>query len=293
MKKPIFTGCGVALITPFKNGSIDYDSLERLLFIHETKSDALILLGTTGEASALSVAERKEIIAFARRRIKNIPLIIGCGGLSTEICKEFCSIATKLDADGILAVTPFYNKSSREGILTHYREISKTSDLPIILYNVPNRTGLNLDLDTLCKLWEIPTVNGIKEATVDFSQVCATLAENRGINLWSGDDKFAFATSALGGKGVISVAANALPDAMKKLTKVSSDKLLESQSLHNTLFPLFKALSCEINPIPIKYLLSKLGFCKNILRLPLVPLSKAKQHLLDKVIEQLKKEDIL
>ena len=289
MKKPIFTGCGVALITPFLENSIDYYSLERLLTFHDAKSDAIILLGTTGEASTLSLSERKEIITFSRKIIKKVPLIVGCGGLSTGICKTLVKMAETLSADGILAVTPFYNKSSNEGVIAHYRELSKVSDLPIILYNVPSRTGYNLSCETLAKLWEIPSVNGIKEASSNFLQICDILAKIPDINLWSGDDKLTLPTSYMGGKGVISVAGNLLPRSMRKLS-CPFENPTTVKEISRQLFPLFEALFCETNPIPIKYLMSKIGLCENRLRLPLVPLSKSKEILVDKFVEIAKKE---
>lgn len=277
-KNTIFKGVGTAIITPFKNGKIDYSSLDGLIdFQIKSGVGAIILLGTTGEASTISERERGEIIAFAYEKIKKrVPLIVGCGTNNTEVSIRYCKNARELGADALLLVSPYYNKASTRGLIYHYEAIAKSVDLPIILYNVPSRTGVNIPVSVYRALFRTPNIVGIKEASGNISYLTEIL-DTCGdfFDIYSGNDDLTLPTLALGGKGVISVCSNIVPSKMALLCKsFFYGDLASARKIQLELNSLIKALFCEVNPIPIKYACSLLGFCQNELRLPLCPTEK-------------------
>ncbi len=277
-KKTIFKGVGTALITPFKGGKIDYPSLEGLIdFQISGGANAIILLGTTGEASTISEVERGEVIAFANKKIAGrVPLIVGCGTNNTEVTIRYCQNASELGADGLLLVTPYYNKASATGLTQHYKAIARSVSLPIILYNVPPRTGVNIPISVYKALCDIPNIVGIKEASGNISYLTEILDTCGDLfDVYSGNDDLTLPTLALGGVGVISVCSNILPSKMSALCQKFFDSDLEgARKIQLELNNLIKALFCEVNPIPIKYACSVLGLCQNELRLPLCPTEK-------------------
>ena len=280
-KNSIFTGVGTALITPFANGKIDYTSLESLIELQIKKGvSALVLLGTTGEASTISEWERSEIIAFAHKKINSrIPLIVGCGTNNTEVTIRYCQNAAELGADALLLVTPYYNKASATGLITHYESVAKSVNLPIILYNVPSRTGVNIPISVYKALCDVKNIVGIKEASGNISYLTEIL-DTCGdfFDVYSGNDELTLPFLALGGKGVISVCSNIIPSKMCELcSKLFCGDLVGAREIQLHLSTLISALFCEVNPIPIKYACSVLGLCKNELRLPLCSTEKEEQ----------------
>ncbi len=279
----MFKGSIVAIVTPLKpNGSLDKSTFKRLLNWHLIQgTHGVVVNGTTGESSTLTQAERYQLLEIAVEICsKHIPVIAGTGTSSTHSTLEETQLAEKIGVSGALLVTPYYNRPTQNGLLEHYKTVAEASNLPLILYNVPNRTACDLLPDTVGKLSKISTIIGIKEATGDISRV-QQLIEHCGDQflLFSGDDKSALAFLKAGGHGIISVTANVVPNAMAKLCELSKINPDSAKMLHSKLSSLHQALMVESNPIPIKWLLHKMGRIKKGIRLPLTELS-TKHHLL-------------
>ena len=277
-----FCGSCVALVTPFKNNKVDYIAIEKLIdFQILSGTDAILVLGTTGEASCLTYAERKKIICFAKEKINNkAKLFVGTGSNSTKIVIKNTRIAKECGADAVLVVTPYYNKCTQEGAVLHYSAIANAVDIPIIVYNVPSRTGFNLLPQTTQKLSQIKNIVGIKEANGNIEHILELfyLCKNK-LAIYSGNDNFNQIFLSFGGDGVISVVANVLP---KQIKNQCTEKNLDKQiKLHNLLYNISKLCFVETNPIPVKYMLSKMKLIQNELRLPLTPLSQKYQTELD------------
>ena len=280
-KEKIFFGSATAIITPFKNGEIDYEAFEGLIeFQIKNKTDALVVLGTTGEAPTVSESEREEIVAFAKSKIKGrIPLIVGTGTNSTETTIRYSKNAHSLGANAILAVTPYYNKPNEKGLVYHYKSLASAVDLPVILYNVPSRTGLNMPLDAYEALSDTENIVGIKEASGGASYLVELVSRvgNR-YSIYTGNDDLAYSTLALGGAGVISVVSNLYPQKMHDLCMNFRDgNLKDSLKIQLELLPLIRELFRETNPVPVKCALSLLGYIENELRLPLAPSLRQKE----------------
>lgn len=285
MKKNIFIGCGTALVTPFSEDGIDFDTLKKLIdFQIQQGTDALIILGTTGESSTMTLEEKKQVVKFAIDNVhKQIPVIVGAGGNNTKAVIEFSKYAESIGADGLLLVTPYYNKTTQNGLIMHYTEIAKNTSLPIILYNVPSRTGLNIEPKTCLELSKIPNIVAIKEASGNISQI-AKIASLCGDNLhiYSGNDDQTLPILSLGGIGVISVLSNIAPKFVHNMVfdylsgnyTLAKDSQIKSISLIDSLF-------CETNPIPVKSALSMMGYDSMRVRLPLVTMSLEKQKILE------------
>lgn len=281
IKRPIFQGTATAIITPFEKYSqkVDFKALGHLIdFQIKNKIDAITVLGTTGEPTTLTNDEQTQIIKFAMQRInKKAKLIVGAGSNNTaEVinkCKQFEKLG-KIDA--FLIVTPFYNKCTQKGLIEHFTQIANSAKTPIILYNVPSRTNVNIQPQTVKTLSAHPNIVAIKEASGNLNQIAQIINLcSKNFYIYSGDDALTLPTMALGAKGVISVASNAKPKEVVQLVNYCiKGNFNLAQKLHYNLLPLFNALCCEVNPIPIKYLLYKQNFIKNVLRLPLTPLSK-------------------
>lgn len=290
-KRPIFQGTSTAIITPFKgtNKKVDFTALGKLIdYQIKNKIDAITLLGSTGEPSTLTNKEQIEIIKFAIKRInKKTKLIVGAGSNNTTEVINKCTQFEKLGKiDAFLIVTPFYNKCTQSGLIKHFTKIANSIKTPIILYNVPSRTNVNMLPQTVKTLSKHPNIIAIKEASGNLNQIAQIINLcDPDFYLYSGDDALTLPTMSLGAKGVISVASNAKPKEMKQLAHFCLSKNFTSaKKLHYNLLSLFNALSCEVNPIPIKYLLYKQRFIKNILRLPLTPLSKESEINFNKLI---------
>ncbi|MCD6462353.1 MAG: 4-hydroxy-tetrahydrodipicolinate synthase [Thermotogae bacterium] len=291
-------GVMTALVTPFKNGSIDYESYERLIEWQIASGvKGLLFLGTTGEAPSISMEEREEIIRFAVEKVrKRVPVVVGTGTNSTEKTIHMTKQAEELGADCALVVTPYYNKPVQEGLYQHYAAIAKSTSIPIIIYNVPSRTGVNILPETVVRLArDFKNIIGIKEASGNMAQIDMLILKLKDVredfHVWSGNDDQAFHVMCSGGSGVVSVLSNVAPrETQQMCEKIANGDLSGARELHLRLFPLMKALFVETNPIPVKYAVSKLGYCENELRLPLV---KASENAMKAVDEALNKAGIL
>lgn len=295
MNMAIFTGAGVALITPMKeDGSVNFDKLEELLeFQIANGTDAIIVCGTTGEPATMTEEEHLECIRYACEVTKKrIPVIAGTGSNCTETAVYLSVEAQKRGADGLLMVTPYYNKATQGGLKAHFKKVAQTVDIPIILYNVPSRTGTAIAPKTLVELWkEVPNIVGVKDATGDLSEVAEVLSLADGkIDLYSGNDDQITPVLSLGGKGVISVLSNILP---KETHDVAASFLAgdveKSRQLQLKYFPLIKALFSEVNPIPVKKAMNLMGMEVGSLRLPLTEMEQANAA---RLAEQMKKVGI-
>lgn len=273
MRTPVFEGSGVALVTPFTENGTDYDKLAELIeYQIENKSDALVICGTTGEASTMHDGEHMEAIRFSvERAAGRLPIIAGTGSNYTEHCIELSQYAERVGADALLIVTPYYNKTSQRGLIAHYGAVAASVKLPCILYNVPARTGLNIAPQTLFELSAIPNIVAIKEASGNVAQ-CARMLALCGdkIDMYSGNDEITLPLMSLGAKGVISVVANIAPQKMHDMAaKYLSGDLLGSQRLQLEMMELIDAMFIDVNPIPVKTALNLLGFNVGPVRMPL------------------------
>ena len=287
MKKIIFKGCGTAIVTPFNENGVDFEEFKKLIeFQIENKADSIIVCGTTGESSTMTLDERKETIKFAVETVnKRIPVIAGTGGNCTASVIEFTKWAESVGVDGALIVTPYYNKTTQDGLVAHYTAIAKETNLPIILYSVPGRTGVNITPSTCKKLSEIENIVAIKEASGNLSQI-AEIANLCGenLNIYSGNDDQITPILSVGGIGVISVLSNLDPLYTHNIVEnFLNGNVSEAISMQVKAVPLVSALFCEVNPIPVKAGLNMIGFNVGTPRLPLIEMS-------DKGKEVLKRE---
>lgn len=280
MKNPIFTGAAVAIITPMNaDGSVNYDEFARFIdFQIENGTDAIVVCGTTGESSTLRVVEHNECIKWCVEYVNGrIPVIAGTGSNSTACAIEISREACANGADALLLVTPYYNKTSQRGLIAHYTAIHDASDLPLILYNVPSRTGLNIAPETAYELSKLPRINGIKEASGNLEQV-EKIRELCGdeLNIWSGNDDQIYDIMERGGKGVISVLSNVAPQAAHDIAAkyLEGDKEA-SKALMDKYMKLAKAMFVDVNPIPVKEAVNLMGFGAGPCRLPLIEMDDA------------------
>lgn len=273
MKTLMFEGTGVALITPFnKDGSVNYEGLTELLeFQIANKTDAIVICGTTGEASTMPDNEHLAVVEHAVKIVnKRIPVIAGAGSNDTAHGAELIKEIKKIGADGLLLVTPYYNKTSKKGLVKHYEVLAGASDLPVCLYNVPSRTGVNIDVDVLKELAKIDNVVAIKEASGNISYAAKIAAQVPDLTIYSGNDDMIVPIMSLGGKGVISVVSNILPldthNICEYYLKGETDK---SRDLQLKMLELINDLFIEVNPIPVKAAMNLMGLPSGMLRLPL------------------------
>ena len=288
MKTPLFTGSGVAIVTPFTKDNIDFEAFGRLIdWQIDSGTDAIIVCGTTGEAATMDPRERRAAVAYCiHRTAGRIPVIVGCGSNCTETAIALSREAEALGADGLLVVTPYYNKATQEGLCRHYLAIADAVHTPIIVYNVPSRTGVSCTAETYEKLAAHPNINGIKEASGNFALIQDTRNRCSELAIWSGNDEDTTAICALGGKGVISVAANIIPRDMHDLTQLCFENDFRSAGeLQLRMTDLLRTLFCEVNPIPIKTAMQLLGLCSAQLRLPLCELREENLPRLQKAID--------
>lgn len=275
MRQPIFTGSAAAIVTPFKENGVDLDSLGKLLdFQLENGTDAIVVCGTTGEASTMTYQERAETIAFCVRHVGGrVPVIAGSGSNATENAVTLSREAERCGADALLVVTPYYNKATQAGLLRHYRTIADAVSTPIILYNVPSRTGVTIAPETCAALAGHPNIAGIKEASGNLGNIqrIRNLCPSD-FSIWSGNDDETVPICALGGKGVISVVANILPAEMHRLTQLCrQNDFAAAGELQVHLKEFCDAMFCEVNPIPVKTALGLLGWRVGELRSPMCP----------------------
>lgn len=289
----LFKGLGIALITPFKpNNEIDYENLERLIdHVIGGGADYLVIMGTTAETPTLSPLEKKELSKFIRKSVNfRVPLVLGLGGNCTSAVVEQMLDSDLTGYSALLSVSPYYNKPSQKGLYLHFSEIAKNSRLPIILYNVPGRTGVNIEADTCLKLArDHSNIIGVKEASGNLRQI-EEIIDNRpaGFEVISGDDSLTYSLIKMGASGVISVVGNAFPKEFGRMVKLCLDgNYEESRILDNKLAGLYEAIFRDGNPAGIKSLLHSMGMINNILRLPLVPSGRETDDHLKEILEEM------
>jgi 4-hydroxy-tetrahydrodipicolinate synthase len=277
----VFEGLTVAMVTPFRDRALDLDATARLLdFLVEGGTETIVISGSTGEAATCTVEERHALWKFAKQELRGrIPLVAGTGTNATADSITLTRMAEDLGLDGVMLVTPYYNKPTPRGQIEHFATVARSTRLPVILYNVPGRTGSNTLPETFEKLQDVPNVVAIKEASGSLDQASAIAARTR-FTLLSGDDSLTLPMMSVGAKGIISVAGNVAPREMRALTDhARAGRYAEAEAVHKRLLPLFKALFVESNPGPAKYLLSAMGLIANELRLPLVPVEGATERI--------------
>ena len=286
--RSIFKGSIVAIVTPFKeDGSIDFNSLEELVEWHVAAgTNGILPCGTTGESPTLSHEEHDQVIdAVIEAAGKRVPVLAGAGSNSTAEALRLVKHAEDAGADGALVITPYYNKPTQAGLIAHFEKIASETKLPIIIYNVPGRTGVSIAPDTVAELAAIDNIVGIKEASGSLDQASSILTKCD-IDLLSGDDSLTLPLMSVGGCGVISVVANVAPERMVALTRAMLEgDLPAAEKLHRELYPLCKAMFIETNPLPVKTALAMMGKIREKFRLPLVPMSAANREILSKALE--------
>ena len=290
MKKVIFEGCGTAIVTPFTDTGVNFEEFRKLIeFQIENEVDAIIVCGTTGEASTMTETEKKETIKFAIDLAKGrTKVIVGTGSNNTKTAIEMSKFAEEAGADGILVVTPYYNKTTQAGLIAHYTEIAKNVNLPIIMYSVPGRTGVNILPETCLELSKIENIVAIKEASGNLSQVAkiASLCRDD-LAIYSGNDDQIIPVLSLGGKGVISVLSNVMPKFTHEMTKKYFEgNVKDATKMQLDVIDLTDSLFVEVNPIPVKYALNLMGFDFGTPRLPLIELSDKNKELMKDVMKK-------
>ena len=278
MKEPLFTGACTAIVTPFRNGVVDYEVFERLIELQYAGGvSAVVVCGTTGEAPTLSPAEQEKLFRTAAdRSAGRMKIIAGIGSNDTKRAAYMAQTASDAGADGVLMVTPYYNKSTQAGLAEHFSYAADRSAVPLILYNVPSRTGVGIAPETYALLAMHPNINGVKEASGDIGTFARTVSLcGDDLHFWSGNDSDTVAMMALGAEGVISVASNIVPDVVSRLCRLCIEGDYEAAALLNRQYmDLFHIMFREVNPIPVKTAMGLLGRCSPELRLPLVPMSE-------------------
>ena len=280
----IFRGAGTALITPLNEEGVDYQAFGKLIdWQIEEGIDALVVVGTSGEASTLSDEEHCACIEFAVKRVNGrVPVVAGTGSNDTEYAKHLTRFACEAGADAVLVVTPYYNKTTQNGLIKMYTAIADVSAKPLILYNVPSRTGVNIEPATYAALAEHPQIRGIKEANGNIEKIVETFAlVGDKLDIYSGNDDQIVPFLSLGGSGVISVLSNLMPRQTSEICKRFWEGDISGSAAMQLRFqPLMKALFSEVNPIPVKAAMSAMGFCNNFLRLPLTPMEEQNETVL-------------
>ena len=291
MKKQIFTGSGVAIVTPFNtDGTINYEQLAKLIdFQIENGTDCIISCGTTGETSTLSEKEHIDVLDFTIKKVaKRIPVVAGTGSNDTSFSIELSKEAEKLGADGLLLITPYYNKTSQKGLIESFTKIANSTDTPVILYNVPSRTSVNITPETYFELSKHPKIVATKEANGDIHSAVKTLSLcGDNLAMYTGEDSLTMPIMAIGGIGVISVFANACPKELKTLvTAMQKNDYKLARDLTNKYLSLMDAFFMDVNPIPIKEALSQMGFCNNTCRLPLTTMTDGDIAKMSKMLKE-------
>jgi len=277
-QNPIFRGIATALVTPTTPMGVDYDRMGKLIDWQIEKGiNALVICGTTGESSTLTDAEHREVMRYSIDRVNGrVPVICGTGSNETDYAVELTKAACADGADGVLVVTPYYNKTTQNGLVKMYNTIADASTKPVILYNVPSRTGIGIEPATYVKLAEHPNICAIKEANGDISKIVETFAlVGDKLDIYSGNDDQIVPILAMGGMGCISVLSNVIPTETVAITdKFFAGDVAGAAKLQCDYMPLVRSLFCESNPIPVKAAMAAMGFCENYLRLPLVPMEE-------------------
>ena len=282
----LFKGYAPAIITPMNNSGtkINFEKFKELIeFQIKNGAKAIIFLGTTGEPATLNQKEKLEVLKFAVKEVGGrVPVIAGAGSNCTKIVVEMVKEYEKIGVDGILSVTPYYNKCTQEGLVRHYEKIAKATSLPIILYNVPGRTGVNMLPETVLKLSKIENIVGVKEASGNIEQIMQVIKLcDKDFAVYSGDDALTYSILALGGKGVISVLSNVVPKKTVELcNRYFAGDIKGCAQLQYEMLPLINALFSEVNPIPVKAAMNAMGFCSDNIRLPLTVMEEKRKEIL-------------
>ena len=290
MKKVLFSGACTALVTPFLNGSVNYPMLEVLLRRQmDAGIKAIVICGTTGESPTLSDSEKLEMFRRAKKYVgDSCTIIAGTGSNCTEHAVALSKAAESVGADALLVVSPYYNKATPDGLLTHYSAIATAVHIPIIIYNVPSRTGVDIPVSVYQCLAQIPNISGVKEASTDISKIARIKAAcPSDFSVWSGNDDQAAAVMSLGGAGVISVLSNVLPAETQALAQAALDGDFDTAAdLQLKLLPLIELLFCEVNPIPVKAAMKLIGYDCGECRLPLTPMTEGNYRILKNLLKQ-------
>jgi len=286
----MFQGSFVALVTPFtENHEIDWEAYGRLIDFHLANgTHGLVPCGCTGEAATLSHAEQKECFRFVMDKVGGtLPVVAGAGSNNTREAIDLAKGAEEAGCDAILSITPYYNKPTAEGQIAHYRAIAEAISIPVMLYNVPSRTGTRMEPDTIAEMSKVPGIASIKEACGSVDQVTQIRARC-GINIVSGDDSLTLPMIAVGAEGVVSVAANIVPDQVAALCNAAlAGNYAQAREIHYRIAPLFSGLFFETNPIPVKAALARMGLIKNVVRLPLTPMRPEPWARLEAILKEL------
>lgn len=290
MKKTIFKGCGTAIATPFTEDGVNFDEFGKLIEDQiANEVDAIIVCGTTGESATMSEEEKKEVIKFAIDKInKRTKVVIGTGSNNTTSAIKMSKYAEEAGADALLVVTPYYNKTTQKGLVAHYKAIAESVSLPIIMYSVPSRTGVNMTPETCLELSKIENIVAIKEASGNISQVAkiASLCKDN-LDIYSGNDDQVIPLLSLGGKGVISVLSNVMPKYTHEMVhKYLDGDVKEASKMQLDVLDLIDALFCEVNPIPVKYALNLMGYNFGKPRMPLIELSDSNKEKLEEIMKK-------
>lgn len=290
MKKIIFEGCGTAIVTPFTEEGVNFEEFGKLIEDQiEGGVDAIIVCGTTGESSTMTKEERKETMKYAIDKINGrVKVILGTGSNNTKDAIEMSKYAESIGADAVLVVTPYYNKTTQKGLIQHFKAIAKEISLPIIMYSVPSRTGVNINPETCLELSKIDNIAAIKEASGNISQVAkiAHLCKDN-LTIYSGNDDQIIPVMSLGGKGVISVLSNVMPKYTADMChKYLNGKETEATKMQIDVIDLIDALFVEVNPIPVKHALNKMGYNFGIPRLPLIEMSDKNKELIEEIMKK-------
>lgn len=287
-KKTIFRGAATALITPFRDGGVDYASLERILESQIEKGiNALVICGTTGEPATLDDDEHRRVLDFCIAKVdRRVPVIAGTGSNSTQYAKELTLFAKRAGADAALLVTPYYNKCSQSGIVKHFNEIADASDLPLILYNVPSRTGFCISADSYKALAKHPNIVAVKEASGHIPLMLEVLAEcGDDLDVYSGDDHLLVPLMSMGAIGVISVLSNVIPAETAEMARLCLEgRTKEAADMQLRYHRLMNAMFTQVNPIPVKTAMSMMGWCRNEFRMPLCPMEPQENEKLASVL---------
>ena len=287
----IFKGSGVAIVTPFQNGQVDYTAFTRIIELQiASGTDAIICCATTGEAPTLSTDEKLSITQFVVERVNGrVPVVASTGGNNTSAVIENSKAAEAIGVDGLLIVTPYYNKTTQEGLIKHYLTVADSVDTPILIYNVPSRTGLNVLPATMAKILEHKNIVGTKEASGNIEQIVNLAALCPNCDIYSGNDDHILPLLSIGAKGVISTVANVVPETVHALCDAFfKGDLQRAREIQFQIIPLWKAAFCEVNPIPIKAMMGLMQLCEPDVRLPLVPPSAASMRLIEETLKEYK-----
>jgi 4-hydroxy-tetrahydrodipicolinate synthase len=286
----MFSGTFTALVTPFRNDEVDVEALEGMVeFQIQHGVSGLVPCGTTGETPAMSEAEDRVVVeTVVRVAAGRVPVVAGTGSNSTDMAIKYTRMAQDVGADGSLQVAPYYNKPTQEGLYRHFATIAESTDLPLILYNIPGRTSVTISAETMARLAEIPNIVGVKDSTLSMNMISDVISLcGDEFDVLSGDDPMTLPLISLGGVGVISVASNVAPGAVSDMvTALLEGDWDRGRELHYELLPLFRALFVETNPIPVKTAASLLGLCSDEMRLPLIPMSGENLRLLQETMDR-------